>query len=64
MTELHEYHQYQCTECGFRVRSPNETELFEITQGHLREQHGLDRDRDAIREDLRLLELEGFPENS
>ena len=64
MAELHEYSQYQCDVCGFRTRSPDEEEVIDIAVEHADRQHGETLDRDAVRDDLRTLELEGFPENA
>ena len=63
MDELVEYHQYQCDGCGFRVRSPDRIEVVAIAQRHESTKHDLDRGREAVEADLRLLELEGLPDN-
>jgi predicted small metal-binding protein len=64
MTELVEYHQYQCERCGFRTRSPDEDETVDIAQRHESDKHDADRTREEISGELRLLELEGLPDNS
>lgn len=64
MAELRDYFQYQCARCGFRTRSPEESEAIAVVQRHERDKHELDRDRGAIVDDLRELELEGLPDNS
>lgn len=64
MTELREYHQYQCSRCGFRTRSPDQSEAIAVVERHEREKHDLERGHDEIVDDLRVLELEGLPENS
>lgn len=64
MAELRDYYQYQCAQCGFRTRSPDESEAVEVVQRHEQERHQLERDRDAVVSELRELELEGLPDNS
>ena len=64
MAELHEYSQYQCDDCGFRTRSPDEDEAIEVAIAHAERKHDRSFDREAVRGEIRTLELEGFPGNS
>lgn len=64
MAELREYFQYQCERCGFRTRSPDRMEATDVVQRHEREKHQIERDQEEITGELRLLELEGLPDNS
>lgn len=64
MAELRDYYQYQCERCGFRTRSPEQTEAIEVVQRHEEDKHQLERNRDEITAELRKLELEGLPDNS
>lgn len=64
MAELHEYTQYQCDRCGFRTRSPDEDEAVEIAMGHVERKHGETIDEAGIRDELRTLELEGYPKEA
>ena len=64
MAELHEYSQYRFDACGFRTRSPDADMVLDIAVEHADRQHGETLDREAIRGELRTLELEGYPENA
>ena len=64
MTELRQYFQYQCEDCGFRTRSPDKTEAIDVVQRHEMDKHGIERDKEEITNKLRELELEGLSDNS
>ena len=64
MAELRRYYQYQCEDCGFRTRSPDETEAIEVVQRHEAEKHDRQPDQEEVTSELRELELEGLPDNS
>lgn len=64
MTELRQYFQYQCDDCGFRTRSPDKIEAIDVVQRHESDKHGIERDKEEITDELRELELEGLPDNS
>lgn len=64
MAELRDYYQYQCERCGFRTRSPEQTEAIEVVQRHEGDKHQLERNQDEITAELRKLKLEGLPDNS
>ena len=64
MADQRRYYQYQCEDCGFRTRSPDQAEAIEVVQRHESEKHGLERDEETVASELRELELEGLPDNS
>ena len=64
MAEMREYYQYQCERCGFRARSPDRSEAIDVVRRHEADKHQMERAQDEISDELRVLELEGLPDNS
>lgn len=62
MAEVREYAQYQCDGCGFRTRSPDTNETIEIAIDHAERQHDSSLSEEAVRGELRMIELEGLPQ--
>ncbi|WP_336035035.1 DUF1059 domain-containing protein [Halobacterium yunchengense] len=43
-------HQYECSACGFMVRSEDDDELIDIVREHANDAHGLNITRSEVRE--------------